>query len=308
MSLYVNVCDVYMGNQTSGNLNSTSFLNALSSPVFLKDLKGKYLDCNKAFEQFTGKKREDIIGHSAQDVFPDKIAKILEDQFLQICESSGTTSFEFMIQFPDGKKSYYLIKYSSVFDDTFTLSGVTGVVMDISPIKIQALDAHQAHVERCHKKQDVLLSESESLQIELRENQRELAAHLSLLVQNEKHLQYLLSGMESLRPFLDETGTELYKSIRQNDFLESFNENWIEFERKFDEIHYSFYHKLEEICEGITRSEKKLCAYLKMNLTSSDISTLEKKSLNSINVAFSRLREKFNVSSNTEIKSRMENI
>lgn len=294
-----------MGNQPSGNLNSTSILNALSSPVFLKDLKGIYLDCNKAFEQFTGKKREEIIGNSAWDVFPERIAMVLEAQFTQVCESTGSSSFEFMIQFPDGKKSYYLIKYASFFDDTFTLSGVTGVVMDISPIKKQALEAHQAHVERCHNKQDILLGESESLQIELRENQRELATHLSLLIQSEKRLETLQNRFNALHPYLNQEGTVLFNQMLKENLIESFEENWIDFERKFDEIHYSFYQRLEDICSGITRSEKKLCAYLKMDLSSSDISTLEKKSLNSINVAFSRLREKMKVSTNSEIKALM---
>lgn len=283
----------------------SSYLEFLPVPIFFKSLDGIYLDCNKSFVQFTGKKKEDIIGHRIGDVFPEKIARVLEDQFNQVSESSGNSSFEFMIEFPDGRRNYYLIKYSSMLDEKSALAGIAGLVLDISPIKIQALEAHQVHVERCLSKQDLLLSESEGLQVELRENQRELASHLSLLIHSEKNQEQLLTGLQSLRPFLNETGVEHFNLLMKDNLLDSFSENWIDFERKFDEIHFSFYHKLGEICSGITRSEKKLCAYLKMNLTSSDIATLEKKTLNSINVAFSRLREKFQVSSNDEIKARM---
>lgn len=290
---------------TFGKGTHEEYWNDLPAPIFYCDLEWVYIDCNASFERLTGKKREEITGHNVREVFPAGIASVFEDQLQEVCKATGTNSFEIMIQFPEGNKSYYLIKYSAIEDGNMKLCGVAGVVTDISPIKVQALETHQYHVERCHKKQGALLSESESLQMELHENQRELASHLSLLIRNEKKLELLHTGLESLQPFLNETGKEMYKTILKDKLLDSFSENWIDFERKFDDIHYSFYIKLEDICSGITRSEKKLCAYLKMNLTSSDISALEKKTLNSINVAFSRLREKFQVSSNEEIKARM---
>lgn len=297
-----------MGNKQSVATPSISFFDTLNTPVFIKDLKGVYLDCNKSFELLAGKPGKEIIGKTVREVFPEKIANVFEEQFKQICENSGTGTFEFKVQFPDGKMRFYLIKYNSLTSAQHDISGISGIVVDVTAIKEADVESHSNQKSNCHQKQEVLLNTAETLKIELLEKQRELASHLTLLIQSEKKVDQMMAHLETLLPHLNEAGLEQSKLIRKQQLMDSFKENWIDFERKFDNIHFTFYKNLEELCPSITRNEKKLCAYLKMNITPTDIAVLEKKSLNSVTVAFSRLRDKFHVSTTGEMKSLMLNL
>ncbi len=49
-------------------------INAIPSPVFYKDAKGIYQGCNKAFEQYMGLSRRQIIGKSDYDMAPRELA------------------------------------------------------------------------------------------------------------------------------------------------------------------------------------------------------------------------------------------
>ena len=72
----------------------TDFLNALietiSNPIFYKDSNGCYTGCNKAFEDFTGMDRADIIGKTVYDVGPKELADKYYEKDKQLFENPGT--------------------------------------------------------------------------------------------------------------------------------------------------------------------------------------------------------------------------
>lgn len=69
-------------------------------------------------------------------------------------------------------------------------------------------------------------------------------------------------------------------------------ESWEEFEYRFNTVHNDFYDKLIKDFPDLTPNELKLCAFLKLNMTSKDISTITYTSPQSITVARHRLRSK----------------
>jgi len=46
-----------------------AFLHSIPDIVFQKNINGKYINCNKAFLEFTGKKRDEIVGKTDQDIY-----------------------------------------------------------------------------------------------------------------------------------------------------------------------------------------------------------------------------------------------
>jgi DNA-binding CsgD family transcriptional regulator len=70
---------------------------------------------------------------------------------------------------------------------------------------------------------------------------------------------------------------------------------WQEFEAHFTRVHSDFYQKLQEKYPNLTANEKKLCAFLRLNMSTKDISAITYQSINSITVARSRLRKKLNI-------------
>lgn len=76
---------------------------------------------------------------------------------------------------------------------------------------------------------------------------------------------------------------------------EAFSFNWEEFEKLFVETHQDFYNHLLSDYPDLSKNELRLCAFLKMNLSSKEISAITNQSYRSIVVARSRLRKKLGI-------------
>ncbi|OAD90917.1 hypothetical protein A7A78_13275 [Aequorivita soesokkakensis] len=79
---------------------------------------------------------------------------------------------------------------------------------------------------------------------------------------------------------------------------------WEEFELRFEQVHESFYNNLTEKHPDLTSRDKRLCALLKLNLTSKEISQITGQSSKSVENARTRLRKKLDITnSNTDLSA-----
>jgi len=74
------------------------------------------------------------------------------------------------------------------------------------------------------------------------------------------------------------------------------SEIWKEFELRFKEVHSEFYETLTEEFPELSPGEQRLCALLKLNLSSKEIAELTGQSINTLEKARYRLRKKLNIS------------
>ena len=72
--------------------------------------------------------------------------------------------------------------------------------------------------------------------------------------------------------------------------------SWEEFEIRFQEVHTDFYSNLRKSYPELSNNEIRLCAFLKLNMTTKEIAAITYQSLNSIKVARYRLRKKLGLS------------
>jgi DNA-binding CsgD family transcriptional regulator len=70
---------------------------------------------------------------------------------------------------------------------------------------------------------------------------------------------------------------------------------WKEFELRFQEVHSDFYDKLNKLFPNLTPNELKLCAFLRLNMSTKDIAAITFLTVNSINIARHRLRKKLDM-------------
>jgi DNA-binding CsgD family transcriptional regulator len=84
-------------------------------------------------------------------------------------------------------------------------------------------------------------------------------------------------------------------SIVQSIALNSKEIGWEEFELRFKEVHPSFYERLARHNPNLTSNENRLCAFLKLNMTSKEISAFTFQTEHSIIQARSRLKKKFDI-------------
>ena len=75
---------------------------------------------------------------------------------------------------------------------------------------------------------------------------------------------------------------------------------WEEFELRFKQIHSKFYENLNLHFPELSASEKKLCAFLRLNMTTKEISSITHQSKKSIETARSRLRKKLHIADNNQ--------
>ncbi len=72
----------------------------------------------------------------------------------------------------------------------------------------------------------------------------------------------------------------------------SSNKVWTEFETRFQDIYGDFYKRLNERFPAITPNELKLCAFLKLNMSTKEISSITYQSTETLKKARFRLRKK----------------
>lgn len=83
---------------------------------------------------------------------------------------------------------------------------------------------------------------------------------------------------------------------------------WDEFELRFKEVHESFYKNLLKEHPDLTTRDKRLCALLKLNLTSKEISQITGQPAKSVENARTRLRKKLDITnSHTDLSVYLSN-
>ena len=130
------------------------------------------------------------------------------------------------------------------------------------------------------------------LKSEVKHHQKQLTMNTVNLLKQGHLLQTISEDIKELAQHSDEEGKKIIKSllIKIND--KSSEHLWSEFEVTFEKVHSGFYNKLSEKIPDISLREKRLCAFLKMNMSTKEISSITLQSPNSIDVAKHRLRKK----------------
>jgi PAS domain S-box-containing protein len=111
-------------------------IDTIPSPVYYKDEHDLYLGCNAAFEQFIGRKREDLIGHTPRDFHPKDLADayIAADKLL--FEKRGKQIYEATVTYASDGTRHDVVFYKATFNKADgSLGGLIGVLLDISDRK-----------------------------------------------------------------------------------------------------------------------------------------------------------------------------
>ncbi len=147
---------------------------------------------------------------------------------------------------------------------------------------------------------DNLQLEKTNLKQDLVIKNKELTTNVIYLVEKNEIIrnisEKLLKAKKSMKPENKEIIRGVLWELQQT--LD--NDIWDEFEMRFQQVHNDFYAQLQEKHPDLTPNDKKLCALLRLNMTTKDIAAITKLSQGSIEVARSRLRKKLNIS-NTDI-------
>ena len=110
-------------------------IDTIPSSIFYKDIKGIYQGCNKAYEDFTGLKKKDIIGKSVYDIFPKDQANKYFEMDLKLFENPGKQIYEWRMKHADGSIRDVIFNKATYFNTDGTLAGLVAVMVDITERK-----------------------------------------------------------------------------------------------------------------------------------------------------------------------------
>ncbi|MBX2924643.1 MAG: hypothetical protein KF746_20745 [Chitinophagaceae bacterium] len=162
-------------------------------------------------------------------------------------------------------------------------------------------DLHQLELEKNEK--EIVTLRNEKLEAEIQHKNKEMASatmHLvkkgELITRLRDELQKLMKNTED-----DKLLEALKKMIKTLDEEDKMDADWEHFTIHFDKAHNDFFVALKEKHSNLTPNELKLCAYLRMNLSTKEMAQLMNISVRGVEISRYRLRKKLKISSETNL-------
>ena len=107
-----------------------TLLDTIPSPVFYKDVEGVYIGCNKAFEEFFGRSRDEIVGKHVYAISPEDIARTYAEKDDELLRHPGRQVYDWRVKRKNGEIRD-VVFYKGTFEDAQgAVAGIIGVVLD----------------------------------------------------------------------------------------------------------------------------------------------------------------------------------
>ena len=175
------------------------------------------------------------------------------------------------------------------------------------------MDTQRLEMEQQKKESELSRLRNEHLETELKHRQSELADSTMNLMRKNDMLQALDSQMDELSESVrrEDTKARITSKIKEirHDIQQNINEDegWDKFEENFNLVYENFMKRLTAQFPDLKMSDRKLCAYLRMGLSSKEMASLLNTSVRSIETARYRLRKKLNMEQGDNLSEFIQN-
>ena len=188
-------------------------------------------------------------------------------------------------------------------------------VAQVQMAKEQELRAKEAQfqIEEEKKEKELIKLRNEHLEIELKHKSSELADSTMNLVRKNDMLQEIDMQMGQLAAEITKeknkaAAAKIIRDVRrsiQRNITD--DDNWEKFEENFNLVYNNFLDKLVAQFPLLKLNDRKLCAYLKMELSSKEMAALLNTSVRSVETARYRLRKKLNLEQGENLTNFIKN-
>jgi PAS domain S-box-containing protein len=260
------------------------FINALMEsipqPMVYYDLEGRIIGCNHRFEECINMERGLLKGTLIyQQMYNSgNISHQMYDQ--ELINMLNDISYESKFGLNNRDVIFSKTLY---FNTEGNPEGIMCIMTDITDLK-------QIHNELVESKKRELTSSALRL------------IHISEMNNN------LISELGEISEHADKKGKELIRTTISRFNVNSSENVWQEFETRFANVYESFYNKLIAQFPDLTPGEKKLCALLRLNLSSKDIAAITFQNSQSVDMSRYRLRKKMNLKPDENLIDYLMNI
>jgi ligand-binding sensor domain-containing protein/DNA-binding CsgD family transcriptional regulator len=230
----------------------------------------------------------------------------------QIDPQTEPVTFEFVINPPWYRSAFALIVYVLII----LLLGysIRGMLKKRIEKEKEILKKKQQEVlertqqefenEKLQAEQEIMNLRNEKLQVEVERNKSELESRTKELAAVAMQITYKNELLNQLKNRLtkvtqkithDDSRKQILEMIRKLEEEHLHEDDWHLFEQHFDQVHENFLKHVKETCPGLTPKDLKMCAYLRMNLSSKEIAPLLNISIRGVEISRYRLRKKLNL-------------
>ena len=177
------------------------------------------------------------------------------------------------------------------------------------------LEVQFEHQKELNRKEEALRHEKKLNELQKHQHQLELKNKTKQLANTAMEMTRKNEMLLKLKEDLNYFKSEIIDKSRYNKLLTRIDKHlkdskdWELFESNFNEIHDSFFKQLHKLHpEKLTPKDLKLCAYLKMNLSSKEIAPLMGISIRGVEIHRYRLRKKLELSKDQNMSEYLINI
>jgi hypothetical protein len=161
----------------------------------------------------------------------------------------------------------------------------------------------RAAEEKRRADQEIIQLQNEKLQSEISHKTIQLADSTMALIRKNELLIAIKEEVEkqnenTIKKQPDRKSEKLLNLINQNI---SSDDDWTIFESLFDQAHENFFKRLKVAFPNLTQSDLKLCAYLRLNLSSKEIAPLLNITFRGVETRRYRLRRRLNLESDKNL-------
>ena len=154
------------------------------------------------------------------------------------------------------------------------------------------------------KEKEIMLGEEHNLKLELDYKNRQLTSYALHLARNNEFISITSDELQQILVSLN--SREKAKSERISNLLSQLNQysggnDWEEFRLYFQEVHQSFDKNLSTAFPALSPNDKKICALLKLGLSTKDIASITFREVRSVESARNRLRKKLELAADVNI-------
>jgi len=125
---------------------------------------------------------------------------------------------------------------------------------------------------------------------ELASSAMHLVKKAELLTKTKEELNKVIKVIDNPQAI-----SELKKMMRTYNEDDKMDQEWKNFTKHFDKVHSDFLNIIKERYPAITSNELKLCAYLRMNLSTKEIAQFANISVRGVEIGRYRLRKKLQI-------------
>lgn len=174
---------------------------------------------------------------------------------------------------------------------------ILGIIIAVTMYRLQQTKAkiQQLAKESAEMSNKELSLSEDTLKKELEFKNKELTTNIMYLLKKNEFNTEISARLMELKRQMKKSDQDTIQKIIVDIKNAQDDDIWKEFEVRFSQVYNDFYERLNIKYPDLTLNEKRICAFLRLNMTTKEICSLTRQSYNSLNVARARLRKKLNI-------------